>query len=134
MGGDVAGKRGGWTVMRTAEARSVVRDLMAYPMKSIPMHQDSGHKGRPPALLYQYEHALGQWFEIEGDVVRYCQTDSSDGGQWGFDKGRFYVTCFYHETSDRPDLLARVQQLHWENLHRPTAKGKRNAYLAAKGY
>lgn len=63
--------------MRTAEARSVVRELMAYPMQSTPMHQDSGHKGRPPALLYQYEHALGEWFEIEGDIVRYCPLTSA---------------------------------------------------------
>lgn len=93
-------------------------------------HGDWLSKGQ--RYFYQEERALATWLEIDGDTIRSCLTDSSDGGSWGFDKqGNFYVTCFYHETTERPDLIAKVKQLHLKGT-RSKSPG-RNAYLEAKG-
>ncbi|MGP8292431.1 hypothetical protein ACT3OH_19410 [Vreelandella zhanjiangensis] len=82
--------------------------------------------------FYQEERALATWIEIEGDIIRSCLTDSSDGGAWGFDSnGHFYVTCFYYETTERPDSIAKVKQLYLKSMQsKPPC---RNAYLEAKG-
>lgn len=92
--------------------------------------------GKGQRYFYQEGRSLATWIEIEGDIIRSCLTDSSDGGSWGLDsRGSFCVTCFYYETTERPDLIAKVKQLHWESLHSEVSNGKgRNRYLKAKGY
>lgn len=56
--------------------------------------------GKGQRYFYQEERSLATWIEIEGDIIRSCLTDSSDGGSWGLDsRGSFCVTCFYYETT-----------------------------------
>ncbi len=114
------------------QGRWIHKALEVYPEQA--HHEPWRYKG--VSYLYRSEYNLTRWFEIEGDTLRSCLMDSSDGGVWGVnDKGQFCVSCFYHETTDRPDLIEKVKQLHWKQLHshQPGGKG-RNPYLDAKGY
>lgn len=110
------------------QAGWIHKALEAYPAQE---HHGAWHQ-RGRCYFYRHEYALSTWLEIDGDTIRACLTDSSDGGSWGFDKERnFYVTCVYHETTERPDLIAKVKQLYLKSMQsKPPC---RNAYLEAKG-